>query len=141
VPSAQREFQRRVRLMTRGLRAVACRRQLLNPLQYGFYSVVLLTHKVLRRLALMPLVLVFASSLVLTGTSPLFGVLVAAQLLFYGTAAAGHQLRGRSVGHARLLYVPFFYCMANIAAFVAVLRFVRGDRIVLWQPQRHAGRA
>jgi hypothetical protein len=86
-------------------------------------------------------VLVFASSLVLTGTSPLFGVLVAAQLLFYGTAAAGHQLRGRSVGHARLLYVPFFYCMANIAAFVAVLRFVRGDRIVLWQPQRHAGRA
>jgi cellulose synthase/poly-beta-1,6-N-acetylglucosamine synthase-like glycosyltransferase len=141
VPSAQREFQRRVRLMTRGLRAVACRRQLLNPLQYGFYSVVLFSHKVLRRLALMPLVLVFASSLVLTGTSPLFGVLVAAQLLFYGTAAAGHQLRGRSFGHVRLLYVPFFYCMANIAAFIAVLRFLRGDRVVLWQPQRNEGSA
>jgi cellulose synthase/poly-beta-1,6-N-acetylglucosamine synthase-like glycosyltransferase len=141
VPSAQREFQRRVRLMTRGLRAVACRRQLLNPLQYGFYSVVLLSHKVLRRLALIPLLLVFVSSLVLSGTSPLFGIALAVQLLFYGAAAAGHQLRGLPVGQVRLLYIPFFYCMANVAAFVAVLRFVRGERVVLWQPQRDPGRA
>ena len=36
VPQAQREFRRRVRLMTRGLRGVFLRRRLLNPRKYGF---------------------------------------------------------------------------------------------------------
>jgi cellulose synthase/poly-beta-1,6-N-acetylglucosamine synthase-like glycosyltransferase len=56
VPAAQREFRRRVRLMTRGLRGVLVRRRLLNPFRFGFYAVVLFSHKVLRRTA--PLCLV-----------------------------------------------------------------------------------
>lgn len=137
VKSAEREFQRRIRLMTRGLRGVAARARLLNPMRHGFYSLVLLSHKVLRRLALVPLALVLASTAVLGAEIPLFRVAVAAQLAFYGAALLGHQLRGHAVGQWKILYVPFYYCMANLAAFVALLRFVRGDRIVSWQPQRH----
>lgn len=137
IPRADREFSRRVRLMTRGLRAVASRARLLNPLRYGFYSIVLLSHKVLRRLALVPLALVLASTVALSTATPVFQAAVAVQLLFYSLALLGLHLRKRAIGQTRLLYVPFFYCMANVAAFTALLRFLRGDRIVSWQPQRH----
>src|SRR6185295_12979733 len=66
IPDAQREFSRRVRLMTRGLRGVILRRRLLNPLAHGFYSVVLFSHKVARRLAPVSLLLLAVRSWVLS---------------------------------------------------------------------------
>ncbi len=137
VPRAAREFRRRVRLMTRGLRGVALRRKLLNPARYGFYSVVLFSHKVLRRLLPLALPVLLASSLVLAGGSGFYAAAAASQLLFYASAAAGFLARRHRAGGWKPLYVPFFFCMANAAALVALFRFVRGDRIRLWQPQRH----
>jgi cellulose synthase/poly-beta-1,6-N-acetylglucosamine synthase-like glycosyltransferase len=138
VPTSEREFGRRVRLMTRGLRGVALRRRLLNPFNYGFYALILLTHKVLRRLTPVALLLLFVASVMLSGTHPLYGALAGAQALFYVTALAGYFMRSTGAGQSRVLFVPFFYCMANLAALFALFRFARGERIVSWQPQRHA---
>jgi len=138
VPSSAREFRRRIRLMTRGLRGVAARRPLLNPFHYGFYSVVLFTHKVLRRLTPVALLLLFVSSLLASLAHPAYAALAAGQTLFYAAAVAGYLSRARTIGQLKLLYVPFFYCMANLAALLALLNFARGERIVSWQPQRHA---
>ena len=138
VPTSTREFRRRIRLMTRGLRGVAARRQLLNPFRYGFYSVVLFTHKVLRRLTPVALLLLFVGSLLASPAHPAYAALAAAQTLFYAAAVAGYFSRATTIGQLKLLYVPFFYCMANLAALVALLNFARGERIVSWQPQRHA---
>lgn len=137
VPRASREFSRRVRLMTRGLRGVALRRALLNPARHGFYSVVLLSHKVVRRLVPATLPVLLASSLALAPRGGAWAGVAAAQLAFYGLAAVGWLARGSRAGRSRALYVPFFFCMANAAALVALFRFVRGDRIERWQPQRH----
>jgi hypothetical protein len=53
-------------------------------------------------------------------------------------AGAGYLLRRRPFGRRKWLYVPFFYCLANAAALVALVRLVQGNRIELWQPQRQA---
>ena len=53
--SSGREYRRKVRIMTRGLRGVAVARGLLDPRRYGFYALQLVTHKVLRRLMAIPL--------------------------------------------------------------------------------------
>jgi cellulose synthase/poly-beta-1,6-N-acetylglucosamine synthase-like glycosyltransferase len=137
-PAAAAEFGRRVRLMTRGWRAVFERRDLLNPARYGFYAVVLLSHKVVRRLVPLGLPVLLASSLVLAPRSWIFGGAALAQLAFYALAIAGAAMRGKGLGHGRVLYVPFYFCLANAAALLAFLRFLRGDRIQRWQPQRHA---
>lgn len=137
VPRAAREFSRRVRLMTRGMRAVALRRGLLNPARHGFYSVELFSHKVLRRLVPLALAALLASSLALAPRGGAWAAAAAGQLAFYALAAAGCAARRSRAGAWRPLYVPFFFCMANAAALVALLRFVRGDRIERWQPQRH----
>jgi cellulose synthase/poly-beta-1,6-N-acetylglucosamine synthase-like glycosyltransferase len=56
--SSAREYRRKVRIMTRGLRGVAVARGLLDPRRTGFYAVQLLTHKVLRRLMAIPLLVI-----------------------------------------------------------------------------------
>jgi cellulose synthase/poly-beta-1,6-N-acetylglucosamine synthase-like glycosyltransferase len=140
VPEAPREFRRRVRLMTRGWRSVILRRRLLNPLRYGFYSYVLFSHKVVRRLAPIALVVILAATAYLAPLHPLYAMLLGVQLAFYALAAAGFVLRRRAIGRSRAMYVPFFYCMANLASVVALVQLLRGTRIALWQPQRHPTR-
>lgn len=140
VPEAQREFRRRVRLMTRGLRGVVLRRRLLNPLHYGFYAVVLFSHKVLRRLAPVPLAVIAATSLYLAPFNAFYLAAAAAQGLFYSLAVLGLLLRRGPFGRTKILYVPFYYCMANAACVMALVQLVRGQRIALWQPQRQAVR-
>ncbi len=138
VPEARREFRRRVRLMTRGLRGVLMRRRLLNPFRHGFYSLVFFSHKVARRLAPLALLGLAASSAYLWSTGPVYLVAAMGQALFYTTAAVGYVLRQAHVGGLKVIYVPFFYCMANAACALALLQLLRGERIELWQPQRHA---
>jgi cellulose synthase/poly-beta-1,6-N-acetylglucosamine synthase-like glycosyltransferase len=140
VPEARREFRRRVRLMTRGLRGVVLRRRLLNPLRYGFYSCVLFSHKVVRRLAPVALAGLAAASAWLAAAHPFYAVLLALQAAFYALALAGFLLRRRALGRVKAVYVPFFYCMANLASAIALVELMRGTRIELWQPQRHPTR-
>jgi cellulose synthase/poly-beta-1,6-N-acetylglucosamine synthase-like glycosyltransferase len=136
VRETRREFRRRVRLMTRGLRGVWLRRRLLNPFQYGFYAVVLFSHKVARRLATVPLLVLAGASVYLAPTAPLYWGAALAQAVFYGVAILGFLLRRIAVGRLKPIYVPFYYCMANSASLVAVVQAARGQRIAFWQPQR-----
>ena len=61
------EFGRKVRIMTRGLRGTILMRELLDPRRHGFYAVQLAWHKIFRRLMVVPLLGLFASSLLLVG--------------------------------------------------------------------------
>lgn len=137
IGEADREFSRKVRLMTRGWRSVALRRRLLDPFRYGFYSVVFFSHKVLRRLLPLALVLLAASSLALAPRGGVYALAAWGQLAFYALAALGFVARRSPIGRLKPVYVPFYYCLANAAAALALFRFLQGERIVLWQPQRH----
>lgn len=134
---ATAEFRRKVRIVVRGLRGVILRRRLLNPFRHGFYSVVLFSHKVLRRLAPVFLVAALVSSIALAGSSSFFRMAAALQLAFYALAAMGCLMRGRRAGRSRLFYTPFHYCLVNLAALVGVTQVLRGVRIESWQPDRH----
>ncbi len=138
VPEAQREFRRRVRLMTRGLRGVYLRRRLLNPRKYGFYSIILASHKLARRLVPVSLAILGVASIAAWSQGPLYQAAVLAQAFFYGMASVGYLLRRSRMGRLRLLYIPFYYCMANVACSVAWVHALRGRRIEVWQPQRQS---
>lgn len=135
-PAAAREFSRKVRIMTRGLRGVLLRRKLLNPLRHGFYAVTLFSHKVVRRLVPVFLLLLFGASLALATHRDFYAAAAMGQALFYALAGLGYGLRQRRSGRLKLFYIPFFYCLANAAALVALAKVLRGDRIERWQPQR-----
>jgi cellulose synthase/poly-beta-1,6-N-acetylglucosamine synthase-like glycosyltransferase len=140
------EFRRKVRIMTRGLRGVVLSRQLLNPRRHGFYAVQLLSHKVLRRLAVIPLAALLLSSAAVRSGGWFFAALLELQLAFYTCALLGlvvdkwwpATLMGPAwwARLARALALPAYFVLANAAAVVAMANLVSGRRIDTWQPQR-----
>ena len=130
------EFGRKVRIITRGLRGVLQMRTLLNPLRYGFYSVQLFSHKVLRRQMVFPLLMLLGTSVLLAQTSLFYLLAAAGQVSFYVAALFGGLLNGTKLGRKKPLSLPFFFCMVNFACLIATYKSLCGKRVVLWEPQR-----
>jgi cellulose synthase/poly-beta-1,6-N-acetylglucosamine synthase-like glycosyltransferase len=132
------EFGRKVRVITRGLRAVLVRRTLLNPFRYGFYSLQLFSHKVLRRLVVFPLLVLLLTSPFLWTLGLFYQVVTLGQVFFYGCAGLGWVLDKTRSRRVKIFTIPFYFCMVNYASLLATLNVLRGNRIERWEPQRQA---
>jgi cellulose synthase/poly-beta-1,6-N-acetylglucosamine synthase-like glycosyltransferase len=133
--SSRREYRRKVRIMTRGLRGVAVARDLLDP-RHGFYSLQLLTHKVLRRLMAIPLLVILVTSLFLWDEGPIYRVALVGQLAVYGLGIVGLLLGDHPAGRRPWFAIPSFFVLVNVASLHALWNLVSGRRIDRWQPVR-----
>jgi cellulose synthase/poly-beta-1,6-N-acetylglucosamine synthase-like glycosyltransferase len=128
------EFRMRVRVSLRALHALAATRGLLNP-RHGLFAFQLFVHKVVRYLLIVPL----AGALVCAGllaVSPVYAAIFGLQLAAYALAALGWLSGGRT--RARLVFVPFYFALVNLAAGAALAGFVRGQQQVVWTPRKGA---
>jgi cellulose synthase/poly-beta-1,6-N-acetylglucosamine synthase-like glycosyltransferase len=139
--STGREFARKVRVMTRGMRGVVVMRHLLDPRRYGFYSFQLAWHKVLRRLMAIPLIILAVATLALRGRGPIYRAAAVGQGAFYAAAVGGLLLGRTRIGRGRLLSLPAYLVMVNAASLVALLNVITGRRIDHWNPARSASPA
>lgn len=133
-PSA--EYRRRVRIITRGLTGVWRRRRLLDPRRTGGYAVVLLVHKVLRRLVFVPLLLAAIGAAMSWRRGRWWRAAALAQAGLYAAAIVGLASPMSRPGRWRVVALPAHFCMANVAAAHAVLNLARGRRYVTWTPER-----
>jgi cellulose synthase/poly-beta-1,6-N-acetylglucosamine synthase-like glycosyltransferase len=133
---AYKEFSRKVRIINRGLRSVMLRKKLLNPFRYGVYSLTLFSHKISRRLVPVFLVLLFISNFFLFDEHILYLVALLLQAGFYAWAVVSFLLRDKKIGQLKIFYLPFFFCMANLAALVSLFNLIIGKRVERWNPQR-----
>jgi cellulose synthase/poly-beta-1,6-N-acetylglucosamine synthase-like glycosyltransferase len=126
------EFRMRVRVSLRALHGLWDMRGLLHP-RFGLFAFQLMMHKLARYMLFVPLAGAFLCTLLLAGR-PGFGLLLALQLAFYALALVGWVSGGR----IRFLpvFLPFYFCLLNGAAAVAVGRFLRGQRQVMWTPRK-----
>lgn len=129
-----REFARKARVTNHSMRSLL----LLGPSLWrsGWYSVVLVSHKLLRHLTPFFLVAGLALSLLAAPFSGFARWLLVPQALVYGFAALGWLVRGLPLGRLRILLVPWYFCLANAAAFAGSLRALRGQRITSWTHDR-----
>ena len=130
------EFGRKVRVITRGLRSLLVRRTLLNPWKYGWYSWQLVSHKWLRRLMVFPLLTLLISSLILWPNGGIYRAVAIAQLLTYGLALAGSLMGRWPFARGKIIAVPTYFVMVNIACLVAIYKLMVGQTVVLWEPKR-----
>lgn len=127
---AREEFQRKVRITNQSFRALlGLRRGLWS---HGFYSLQLVSHKLLRYLVPFFLPPLFLTSLLLAGRGPTFAVLFGIQALVYGLGLAGFLLRGTRPGRWKVFAVPFFFCLVNVAALLGVLSVLNGKQQPVW---------
>lgn len=137
--ASRTEFGRKVRVITRGLRAVfIARRQLLNPFRYGFYAIQLFSHKALRRIIVFPLLILFFVNPFLWQAGLFYQLMMIGQLGFYSLGLLGMLLDGTRFGRLKIFTIPFYFCLVNTAVLVATLNILRGQQIKRWEPQREA---
>jgi cellulose synthase/poly-beta-1,6-N-acetylglucosamine synthase-like glycosyltransferase len=130
-----KELRMRVRIITQTFTDLWRHRAMMNPFRSGFYAVELVSHKVLRYFVPVFLLLVFISSLALARHSLLYALIALAQLCFYG--AAGLSWLMESLGwRNRVLALPQYFVLANLASLVAFYKFLSGERYARWEPIR-----
>jgi glycosyltransferase involved in cell wall biosynthesis len=133
--SANREYGRKVRIITRGFRGVATRRALLDPRRTGFYALQLAWHKLLRRLMAVPLIVIGLTSLTLLA-SPFYRLAAVFQALAYGVAAIGLVAPRSRIGRSKPVVLAAYFVMVNVASLHAAINVLRGKRIERWEPTR-----
>lgn len=137
--NAAQEFSMRVRIAVRTINALIRYGHMLNPLRYGFFSVQLFSHKVLRYLVPHLLLFMLLSSCVLAVTAGsrqlLYQFLLIPQFAVYGGALLGWlaQQRGWRI---RGVHIPFYFIEVNLAAFWALILYLGGERKTIWTPIR-----
>jgi cellulose synthase/poly-beta-1,6-N-acetylglucosamine synthase-like glycosyltransferase len=136
---ADKEFAMRVRVITQTYNDLWRHRHMLNPLRGGIYGLELLSHKVMRYLVPVFLFMTLLSSLLLAPRSTFFLVVLLAQVIFYLLAVAGYLLERFGL-KVKLLALPHYFLLANLAAAVAFYQFLRGERYAKWEPTRDVGR-
>ena len=128
---ASAEFRMRVRVTLRALWALRDMRALMNPVKYGVFAWQLLSHKVLRYLAFMPLMALIPINVALYNTAIIYNLAAYAQVVFYALAISA--VTTEAAGPIRGL--PYYFVLLNAAAAVAFSRFLRGKKQVVWQPR------
>lgn len=134
VTSADQEYRMRVRVTLRAMWALWDLRGLFNPFRYPVFSWQLWSHKLMRYFAFVPQIAVFVCNVLLVGRHPAYLWLLAAQVAFYGMAGLGY-LSSRADRPIAGATIAYYFTLLNLACLHAASKFVRGQKIVLWQPR------
>lgn len=127
------ELRRKIRVTNHSVRALLNLGSALWT--SGFYSVELLSHKLIRHLIPFFLIALLVATAGLARDSHLFRLALVLQGLFYLLAIAGALLRHRPAGALKVFSVPYYFCLVNVAAFLGVLSIARGRRVRAWSPR------
>jgi glycosyltransferase involved in cell wall biosynthesis len=130
----KREFDRKVRTVLRGISVFMASRSLLNPFRYGLFSWQLFSHKLCRWLVPFAMISAFLANFFLMLHSTFYLALFVMQISFYAAALGGLKLKLLSKKH--LLKVPSFFVLVNLSILNAWYQYIRGERIVLWNPSQ-----
>jgi cellulose synthase/poly-beta-1,6-N-acetylglucosamine synthase-like glycosyltransferase len=124
------EFRMRVRVALRALWALRAERVLLFGSAGLLFAWQLWSHKALRYMSFLPLAVACVLNVWLISAGPLYQLLLLGQGLFWVATL---------LGRAGLTWAPIrfslYFLLLNVASALAFARFMRGERIVTWQPR------
>lgn len=129
------ELRMRIRVIAQTFTDLWRNRDMMNPFNSGFYAVQLISHKLLRYAVPILLAAMFIANSVLIPSSGFYSTLFALQALFYILAVAGWIIEIAGL-RSRILSIPQYFLLANLASVIAFYKFLRGERYESWEPIR-----
>jgi glycosyltransferase involved in cell wall biosynthesis len=135
--SQKAEYSRKVRTFLRGLTALLGNVGLLNPFRYPAFSFILWSHKLGRWLAPIPMIGCLVASWWLRA-EPFYLFAFVAQVVAYALAAAGLAWPAVAA-ELSVVRLASFFLLVNAAAFQALLLWIGGTRVEVWQPTKRPG--
>src|SRR5256714_1449550 len=129
------EMKMRVRVIAQTFSDLRRNRTMMNPFRSGLYAWELFSHKVMRYFAPFFLLALLGASATLSFDSPLYRIVLLLQMLGYSCAVVSWLLEKSGV-RSRVLALPHYFLLANVASVIALFQFLRGERYARWQPIR-----
>jgi len=130
----RKEYQRKVRTVTRGMGSLRVRAEVLNGWRYGCFSFEVFSHKVMRWATPWFLLAALGLNAALARRSSFFELLLVIQLAFYLAPVASLLAPGlRKIGLARL---GIYFVEVNVAILHAALLTLSGRTILTWDPSK-----
>jgi len=131
----KRELAMRIRVGIRSLNALVHERRFLNPLKYGRFAWQLWSHKALRYASPFVWIGALIANGLLLDSHPAYLVFFIGQCAVIAAGVAGFTLQHRNC-NLGFLAKPYYFLLTNVASLVAALRYLRGERMVIWTPVR-----
>jgi len=128
------EFRRKKRIILRSVFSIFKNLGLLNFFKRPMLTFQLFSHKLLRWTVPLFLIGLFLVNILLL-PDPFYTFTFVCQVLFYTLAAVGYILDKKQI-KGFIIYIPYYFILVNLASFLALVDFLRGRNIVLWQPAR-----
>ena len=132
--SFQKEFLRKIRIVSRSFNAIFRVPGVLNPFRNSRHWLLLVSHKLFRWLAPFFLILLLVSSSLLS-QSPFYRFSAVVQVIFYAIAVSGWVFPD-----ARKAWKPtalaYYFCLVNLASMIGCMKCLRGDLSGTWNPPR-----
>lgn len=132
------QLVRRARITNANLRAFFSKRKLLNPLRYGFYSMQLWFHKILRWLVPFLLMSLFVINCLIMGEGLGYKLVFYGQIAFYGSVFL-YQIFGKNLPKLmkRIFYMPYFFFVSNLGILLGFVYLFSGIKNYSWKPARN----
>jgi cellulose synthase/poly-beta-1,6-N-acetylglucosamine synthase-like glycosyltransferase len=134
---SDKELKMRVRVIAQTFTDLWRHRAMMNPFRSGFYAVQLLSHKVMRYAVPFFLIAILATSAILGRHSMVYSIVFVAQIGCYLSALGAWMLERAGV-HSRMLALPQYFMLSNLAALIAFYQFLRGERYAHWETNRES---
>jgi cellulose synthase/poly-beta-1,6-N-acetylglucosamine synthase-like glycosyltransferase len=128
------EFRMRVRVALRAFWALKDKAALLNPLRFGVFSWQLFSHKLLRYGSFVPLALAAAINWILLDRGVLY-IAAAAGQVAVGLIVLITWLVPAAAARSQIARLCSYFVLLNVASGLAAIRFLRGQKQVLWKPR------
>ena len=135
LPSSADEYAMRVRVALRTYWALKDMKSLLSPACNLLFAWQLWSHKVLRYLCFLFLIVAYLANLSLWFQGPIYKVLFLSQNLLYVGAFLSPVFSKRGF-RPRLLYLSNYFVLLNVSSAHAFLKFLSGKKQTFWAPRK-----
>lgn len=134
IADEQKEFDRKVRTVLRGISVFMKSLSLVNPFAHATFAWQLVSHKLCRWLVPFEMLTAFVANAILASTSAFYQEMFYLHVFFYGVALCGlliHPLQQWSV-----IRLPAFFLLVNASILKAWILYWSGERVVVWEPSK-----
>jgi cellulose synthase/poly-beta-1,6-N-acetylglucosamine synthase-like glycosyltransferase len=129
------EYRMRVRVALRSFWALNDMRHLLSLRRFKIFAWQLWSHKVLRYLSFIFMIIAFFSNLLLLPLGNFYRLLFVLQAGAYLGVLLSPYLE--KMGYKlRILYLFRYFVLLNVAAAHAFIKFLQGRKVVVWSPRK-----
>ncbi|MBL4763661.1 MAG: glycosyltransferase family 2 protein [Colwellia sp.] len=131
-----KEAKRKQRIVNRSFRGLMKVKAVLNPFKYGFFSFEVISHKLLRWLIPVFIVL-FAVGSIYLGYQQLnlFKITSILGILFLWLAQVGF-LKAEQTHTSKIFFLPYYFLMVNYYSLMGVITAIAGNIQVTWSSPR-----